>query len=41
MRRAVSRFECKSEFFEFEMTLDVNVDIYPLKASPNPERRSV
>ena len=33
---AVSRFDCKSEFFEFEMTLDVNVDIYPLKVSAYP-----
>ena len=26
----VSRFHCKSDYFEFEMWLDVNVDIYPL-----------
>lgn len=31
---AVSRFHCKSEYFEFELCLDVNIDVYPLKASP-------
>mmetsp|Transcript_26649 Transcript_26649/g.36785 ORF Transcript_26649/g.36785 Transcript_26649/m.36785 type:complete len:149 (-) Transcript_26649:96-542(-) len=27
----VSRFHCKSEYFEFEMVLDVNIAIYPLE----------
>eukprot|EP00241_Pyramimonas_parkeae_P020253 CAMPEP_0114299246 /NCGR_PEP_ID=MMETSP0059-20121206/12866_1 /TAXON_ID=36894 /ORGANISM="Pyramimonas parkeae, Strain CCMP726" /LENGTH=149 /DNA_ID=CAMNT_0001421695 /DNA_START=45 /DNA_END=494 /DNA_ORIENTATION=+ len=27
----VSRFHCKSEYFEFELCLDVNIDVYPLK----------
>jgi hypothetical protein len=28
---AVSRFICKSELFEFELTMDINIDLYPLK----------
>lgn len=27
----VSRFVCRSELYEFDLTLDVNIDIYPLK----------
>lgn len=28
---AVSRFVCRSELYEFDLTLDINIDIYPLK----------
>lgn len=27
----MSRFICKSELFEFELTIDINIDLYPLK----------
>jgi hypothetical protein len=27
----VSRFVCRSELYEFDLTLDVNVDVYPLQ----------
>jgi len=29
--RAVSRYVCKSDLFECDMTLDVNIDVYPLE----------
>jgi hypothetical protein len=28
---AVSRFVCRSELYEFDLTIDINIDIYPLK----------
>jgi hypothetical protein len=28
---AVSRFVCRSELYEFDLTVDINIDIYPLK----------
>ena len=27
----VSRFVCRSELFEFDLTVDINIDVYPLK----------
>lgn len=27
----VSRFVCRSELYEFDLTIDINIDIYPLK----------
>mmetsp|Transcript_40185 Transcript_40185/g.89160 ORF Transcript_40185/g.89160 Transcript_40185/m.89160 type:complete len:154 (-) Transcript_40185:913-1374(-) len=27
----VSRYQCKSDLFECDMTLDVNIDVYPLQ----------
>ena len=31
---AVSRFKCQGGHFEAELTLDVNIDVYPLKVRP-------
>ena len=31
---AVSRFKCLGDQFEAELTLDINIDIYPVKARP-------
>ena len=30
----VSRYVCKSDLFECDMTLDVNIDVYPLEVNP-------
>lgn len=30
---AVSRFICRSELYEFDLALDINIDIYPLRVS--------
>lgn len=32
-RIAVSRFMAKSDLYEFDLVLDVNTDLYPLKVS--------
>ena len=34
MPTAVSRFKCRSDLYEMDLQLDINVDIYPLLASP-------
>jgi hypothetical protein len=34
---AVSRFVCRSELYEFDLTIDINIDIYPLKVSGRPQ----
>ena len=31
---AVSRFLAKSDLYEFDLVLDINTDLYPLKVSP-------
>lgn len=36
---AVSRFVLKSDLFEFEATLDINIDIFPLKVRQRARRR--
>jgi hypothetical protein len=28
---AVSRYICRSELYEFDLAIDINIDIYPLK----------
>ena len=36
----VSRFVCRSELFEFDLSVDINIDVYPLKVrrAPPPRR---
>ena len=30
---AVSRFRCRSDLYEMDLLIDINVDIYPMEAS--------
>lgn len=38
---AVSRFKCKGDLYEMDLTLDVNVELYPLEASPSTVYRII
>ena len=33
LRRAVSRFRCRSDLYEMDLLIDINVDIYPMEVS--------
>ena len=32
LRCAVSRFRCRSDLYEMDLLIDINVDIYPMEA---------